>query len=791
MTRTGRTGTTRPGEAEFRRLIESSPVAHFVARASGDFGISYVSSGVRGQLGYEPEQFTQDPAFWASHVHPDDRPAIFASLEQLVENEECIFEYRFLHSEGDYRWALSRLVLVRDQASDSPEIIGTWVDVTKRKETEQALQRAREQLEDRVEERTALLQLSEARLKETQRIASVGSWDLDILNNELWWSDETYRIFGFGAHEFEPSYEAFLSRVHPDDRKIVGNAVERSLRDREPYSIDYRIVLPDGTQKIVHAQAEVFRDEGGRPIRMTGSTLDITERARVESALRESERKYRTIVDTAHEGIWLIDANSQVSYVNGRIAQMLDYAPEEMLGQPVFDFLATSVHEDARHLRTRLEAGARESFEFLLRRKDGSEIVVGISASPVTDDAGQYVGSLGMISDLSERQRLQSQLQQSQKMEAVGQLTGGIAHDFNNLLAVILGNLELLDEPLKQNEALHASVESALDAGFRGAELTRRLLAFSRQQQLAPVVVDVNDLVAGIEPLLKRTLGEVITLGVQGAEDLWLTEIDTSQLENSLVNLALNARDAMPRGGTLMIKTSNSAIEEPYVGSDGEIPAGEYVLVAVSDTGTGMPKETLEKIFEPFFTTKEFGRGSGLGLSMVHGFVAQSGGHIAIESKEGRGTTFSLYLPRCRSAAQTRGTTPPVEHTGIPAGQETILIVDDEAAVRQIATKLLGSLGYRVLEARDGADAQAVLDEHDDIDLLFTDIVMPVGMSGVELARRALERNPRLKVIYTSGYTATDVLDKEQLGSNQRVLNKPYRREELAAALREALNQTS
>ncbi len=373
-------------------------------------------------------------------------------------------------------------------------------------------------------------------------------------------------------------------------------------------------------------------------------------------------------------------------------------------------------------------------------------------------------------------------------MEAVGQLTGGIAHDFNNLLTVILGNLQLIEKSSKQDESLHASVQAALDAGLRGAELTKRLLAFSRQQLLAPKATDVNKLVTEIVPLLKRSLGENISIKTRFADDLWLTEIDPSQLENAIVNLAVNARDAMRSGGQLTIETSNIFLDESCAAREGEMIAGDYVLLTVSDTGTGIPKDILSRVLDPFFTTKELGEGTGLGLSMVYGFVAQSNGHVKVCSEEGHGTTIKLYLPRTQSAIEETGATT-TRRAIIPAGHETILVVEDEAAVRRIAVALLSELGYRVLAAGTGAQALAILGDHKDINLVFSDIVMPGGMTGIELARHVYENYPELKVMLTSGHSDTAIFDSNFLQNGEAVLNKPYLKEELARAVRDVLDQ--
>jgi nitrogen-specific signal transduction histidine kinase len=391
------------------------------------------------------------------------------------------------------------------------------------------------------------------------------------------------------------------------------------------------------------------------------------------------------------------------------------------------------------------------------------------------------------VRDLSSRRQIEAQLRQAQKMEAVGQLTGGIAHDFNNLLTIVIGNLQLLDLEDSRIEDRHKLREAALDAAMRGAELTRRLLAFSRQQVLTPKVLRVNDLVRGIVPLLERTLGEVITLHTVLSTEVWTTRVDPSQLENSLVNLAINARDAMPAGGRLTVETSNGRIDQDYAAQYPEVEPGDYVRITVSDSGSGIPNDVLPHVFDPFFSTKDTGKGSGLGLSMVHGFVKQSAGHIRIYSERGHGTLVNIYLPRSRDeTAEDLDFTASQE--GIPCGDETILVVEDEQPVRELAKEMLTLLGYKVIAAETGADALQVLAGNSEIDLLVTDIVMPGGMTGAELAQAARERWPALRMMFTSGYTNAALFDNGLLSPDDVILTKPYRREELARRVREVLD---
>jgi CheY-like chemotaxis protein len=379
----------------------------------------------------------------------------------------------------------------------------------------------------------------------------------------------------------------------------------------------------------------------------------------------------------------------------------------------------------------------------------------------------------------------ESRLHQVQKMDAVGQLTGGIAHDFNNLLTVIIGALDLDAERIPVE--LRPSLKQALRAAERGAALTHRLLAFSRQQTLMAQKVDFNRLIQGMDELLRRALGEHVDVELKLAPDLWPALADGGQVENSLLNLAINARDAMPEGGKLAIETANVHLDEDYAGSNSEVTPGDYVMMAVTDTGTGMAPEVLVHAFEPFFTTKEVGKGTGLGLSMIYGFAKQSGGHLKIYSEIGHGTTVRLYLPRLANVGETAGVVPVAAAPG-KGGGETILVVEDNPDVRRLVLRQLSDLGYAVIEAANGPQAMKILNDGVAIDLLFTDVVMPGGMTGRQLAEAAKASRPGLKTLFTSGYTEDSVLRLGKLDPGVRLLSKPYRKHELATRIREALD---
>ncbi|MFZ3236728.1 MAG: ATP-binding protein, partial [Stellaceae bacterium] len=395
-----------------------------------------------------------------------------------------------------------------------------------------------------------------------------------------------------------------------------------------------------------------------------------------------------------------------------------------------------------------------------------------------------------VVEEFNRREQAEEALRQAQKLEAVGQLTGGIAHDFNNLLTVIMGNLDHLERVLPANREYRRIIAAALRGASRAAMLTQRLLAFSRRQPLMPQVVSVNHLVAGMSDLFRRTIGEAIQIETVLAGGLWPTFVDGNQLENALINLAVNARDAMPEGGKLTIETANSYLDEAYAAMHSEVEPGQYVGTFVTDTGVGMASNIVNQVFEPFFTTKEVGHGTGLGLSQVYGFVKQSGGHVKIYSEVGQGTTVRLYLPRYRGpdgVADERA-----EARELPRGRaETVLVVEDDPDVRDYTSGMVGDLGYNVLTAEDGASALRLLDAHREVQLLFTDVGLPGGMNGRQLADQALRRQPRLKVLYTTGYARNAIVHQGRLDPRVDVVFKPFSYTDLAAKIRHVLDSQS
>ena len=535
-----------------------------------------------------------------------------------------------------------------------------------------------------------------------------------------------------------------------------------------------------------------FELADGRTIRINHLVLKdggyVATHEDVTDAVR-SEGRFRSIFNAISEGIFILDATSGAFIeINEPGYLMLGYKADELIGSD-FQTLSSGAkpytESDARGWMEKAAASRQpQRFAWQSRTKDGRVLPVEVSMRFALIGGEEVV--LAIMRDLSERQVIEAQLRQSQKMEAVGQLTGGMAHDFNNLLGVIIGNLDLIRDTGPLDPRIDELVGQALEAALGGADLTRRLLAFARRQPLQPVRIDLKELVARTVKLLARVLGENIEISVELGEGDCFVIADATQLEAALTNLATNARDAMPRGGRLLISTGRRGLDADYAASNRDVTPGEYAVIEVTDTGVGMPPEVIGKIFDPFFTTKEVGKGTGLGLCMVFGFLKQSGGHITVYSEVGVGTTFRLYLPRVEDGGTAEA---PAQPAALSSSKgEMVLVVEDNTALRRTAVRQLRELGYRVLDVQNGAEALAQL-EANAVDLLFTDIVMPAGMDGFELANTAKARWPDLKVILTSGYPERKVA--ESLATvNFPLLTKPYRRAALAQILREVLDDT-
>ena len=543
-----------------------------------------------------------------------------------------------------------------------------------------------------------------------------------------------------------------------------------------------------GGRRIDILLSMVFPSDDSRLDSVLVSLLDITERKRAEDALQVSQAQKGAVIELALDGVIAIDERGCILEFNPAAERIFGIRRADALGREMADLIMPARFRDQHRtgMQRYLASGQHEilgrRLEMTGLRADGSEFPVELAIN-ATDVNGRPIFT-GFLRDVTAEREAEAQLRQAQKMESVGQLTGGVAHDFNNLLTIIIGGLDLVLDRVQGD--VKSALEPALRAAERGAALVQRLLAYSRRQTLIPEEVDFNRLAAELEDLLRRTLGEDIEIEMKLNPRLWRALADKGQVENALLNLTLNARDAMPTGGKLTIETGNVHLDEDYAAHNSEVAPGDYVMLAVTDTGKGMPAEVLEHAFEPFFTTKEVGKGTGLGLSMIYGFAKQSRGHVKIYSEIDHGTTVRLYLPR-QSAAVATATAAVATQSDHPRGGEMILVVEDDAEVRSFVVGNLRDLGYRVVEAKDGPSALSILQEPTPIDLLLTDVIMPGGMTGRQLSDEATRRRPGLKTLFSSGYTENSIVHQGKLDPGVNFLSKPFRRRDLALKVREAL----
>jgi len=597
------------------------------------------------------------------------------------------------------------------------------------------------------------------------------------------------QILGFAPSEWqEEGYDIWFRQLHPDDRARVIAEVTAGHTSRNPFAMEYRMLTHAGEVVWIRDEAMVATDEAGHPLFQHGVMFDITERKRAEEALRVSEEKFSKAfhasptligISTLKDGCY-IDVNESFTRITG-------YSRAEAIGRTSTELNIFANLEDRDKLAKMLrEQGSLHNVEASIRVKSG-EVRIGLFSAELIDIRGEQC-LLAVVDDITERRRLEAQLHQAQKMEAIGRLAGGVSHDFNNLLTSIMGYTELALLALHPGDPIRSDLEGIQKTAERAANLTRQLLAFARKQVINPTVLNLNDLILNVDKMLRRLIGEDIELVTLPAPDLGQVKADPGQLEQVLLNLAVNARDAMPTGGKLTIETANIVLGEDYAHQHPEVTPGEYTMLTISDTGTGMTEEVKSRIFEPFFTTKEKSKGTGLGLATCFGIVKQNDGHIWVDSELDRGTTFKICLPRVRKAVSP---TIPQEKSGdLPRGTETVLLVEDEPAVRDLAKRVLRGQGFKVLDAANGEEALRVVREHAGarIELLLTDVVMP-RMGGRELADRLKATYPELKILFTSGYTDKANTHFGTLEPGMAFLQKPFTPEALIHQVREILDR--
>lgn len=711
--------------------------------------------------GISPEQGSPDFDTYITLIHPDDREEMIELFSRFAAggSPDLELQHRIRRPDGTFRYI--KAVGERHSKYGRDIVVGLGQDVTDIVEAQKRSEELQQRLTSTIEHMGDAFYL----LSPEYKFLFLNKQAEKLLRRSR---DELIGRYIWDA--FPESRSNFLNAIPPDANPTKELSFEFLY---EPFDAWFAVDLypvPEGI-------AVYFRD--------------ITREREREMQLRLLE----VAVERLNDVVMITDATPVdwqdgplIVYVNDAFERRTGFTREEVIGKTPRILQGPGTDRASLdRIRQALQQWQPVRAELLNYTKSGEEFWLELEIVPITNSKGKNTHWVSIERDVTERRALEERLRESQKLEAMGQLTGGVAHDFNNLLTVILGNAELLATRLSKDAQLRMMAEMTAKAAERGAELTNRLLAFARRQALQPKTLDANSLIASIEPMLRRTISEEIELEFVRGAGLWLAEIDPGQLEVAMLNLVINARDAMPKGGKLTLETGNSHLDESYAAHHDEVKPGQYVMISVSDTGSGMTPETLARAFEPFYTTKEVGKGSGLGLSMVFGFVKQSGGHVKIYSEPEHGTSVKLYFPRTR-AAQDVGADM-VSRETIMRGSEHILVVEDDDMVREHLSAQLAGLGYRVTNAPNGPNALDIIRRMSDIDLLLTDIVMPGGMNGRQLADEALKIRPALKVLFSSGYSENAIVHHGRLDAGVELLSKPYRLQELASKVRKVLSK--
>ncbi|MCF5704232.1 PAS domain S-box protein [Pseudomonas syringae] len=713
---------------------------------------------------------------------------------------------------------------IRDETAQVAGILVTAIETNERR-------RIALELKQRSEESLKAQRESEERLQLALAATdAVGTWDWDIGEDRFIADSHFAQLHGVDpARADQLPISAYLQGVHPEDRAMIARSIKHCITHGTEYAEEYRLLQPDGELRWVFARGRCYKDHHGRPVRFLGAALDLTERKHTEQALRQSQTELQLIINAMPILISYVDREERFRLNNAAYLDWYGLTPQELYGRTIRDVIG----EEAYFLRApyiaEALAGRSCSFSLYTTHRDGSNrhalmnylprhgadgavngfyiFVIDETERKKTEEALRNLNETleervsarteqlaqanqRLQNEMFERERAEDALRHAQKMEAVGQLTGGIAHDFNNMLTGIIGSLDLMQRYIADGRAneIGRFTEAAVSSANRAAALTHRLLAFSRRQSLDRKQLNVNELIHSLEDLIRRTKGDPIELKLRLADDLWPVSTDVSQLENALLNLVINARDAMPDGGELLIETANVYLDGSDITTLEPVKAGDYLMLAVSDNGSGMTASVRSKAFDPFFTTKPIGQGTGLGLSMIYGFAQQSGGHVSLDSLPGQGTCVRLYLPRLQGLELERPASAPIQQPAPAATGETVVVVEDDPAVRMLVLDLLRELGYQAFEAEDAKTALPLLESDLRVDLLVTDVGLP-GMNGRQLAEIARQHRPGLKILFMTGYAQKAAERQGFLEDGMDMVAKPFAIELLANKIRTMINQ--
>ncbi|MCE5248852.1 PAS domain S-box protein [bacterium] len=708
------------------------------------------------------------------HADREAGKKIYRDDMTLIHKEKPFIEYedQFLDKQGTYHSVNTLKIPLFDKNGDVEYILIVGSDMTSQKQAEHALRESERILSTLISNLPGI----------AYRCKNDEYWTMEFI------SERCKEITGYDSADLIGNRVlSYDDIIHPDDREMVRVFVMESLSENKPFRLNYRIITASGQEKWVWEQGEGVPSDDSELATIEGFIADITNQKAAQEALRESEERYRSLFETSLDPIMITSFDGTVLNANKAWFDIFGYQREEVIGHDIRETYVRQ--EDRKNFLFELEKkGYLNSYPLQFRKKDGSLIDFEVTTNVRRKEDGQiaYFQSVGR--DVTERRRLEMQFLQAQKMEMVARLAGGIAHDFNNLLTAIIGYAEIIMLSVPPMDPIHFDVEEILKTSQRAANLTRQLLAFSRRQIIEPRIINLNKVLLEMNKMLRRIIGEDIELVILLPEDLWFIKVDPGQIEQVLTNLVVNARDAMPNGGKLTIETRNVMIDQLYADVHPDTRPGDYVLIAVSDTGIGMDQETMSHLFEPFFTTKEKGKGTGLGLSTCYGIVKQNLGNIWIYSELGHGTTVKIYLPR--TAGEPVHISFERDMAELPEGSETVLVVEDETSVRRMVSRLLREHGYTVLEAINGEEALRVVDKAggSGIHLLLTDVIMP-RMGGKELAIKLSNIFPDIKVLYMSGYTDNSIVSHGVLDPGIDFLQKPFSPRAFLEKVRKVLDQ--
>lgn len=708
--------------------------------------------------------------FFAS-IHPDDLKRVKIAVAGILAGSEVFSkEYRLLRNDGGYRWVRASGRAIRNADDEPVKFVGTLVDITEQKRSDEQLRIA-------------------------QSAGGIGTFEYIVGYGTIRVSEQFCRLFGLHPTKILP-VKTLNDLIYPGDKPIIDLSDPNSLQSE--HNIEFRVArADDGEERWLARRGEYVENIETSGRRYVGVIFDITDARKTQESLRHANEKLAEIArDSIRERdrVWknsrdllvVIDTNGVFRDVSPSWRDILGHIPGEVIGKRVLDFVWAEDRDQTQPDLKRASENTHTALEVRLTHHDGSPRVISWMTSREDDRIYAY----GRDVTLDKQQKAvleetEAQLRQAQKMEAVGQLTGGIAHDFNNMLTGVIGALSIIKRRIaaKKTDDLDKFIDAATSSAHRAASLTHRLLAFSRRQSLDRQPVDVTKLVVSMEELFRRTLGERVKLQIIPAPETWNAITDANQLESAILNLVINARDAMPDGGQLTIETANVGFTKADLAHGETLEPGNYVVIAVSDTGTGMSQATIDKAFDPFFTTKPIGQGTGLGLSMIYGFAQQSGGHARIYSEIGIGTTIKLYLPG-GTATEAGAPTQQKPAISLPRGDgETVLVIEDDDSVRMLVVDVLKELGYRVIETVDGNQALPVIEGSERIDLLVSDVGLP-GLNGRQIAEIAVAARPGLKVLFITGYAAAAAARAEFLGPGMEMITKPFAIDDLAQKVR-------